>query len=651
MEDQDRISLGYQSSSVPRKTQLTNYTASLEAFANGVTFDITAKNKAKRRFQVTSISSPNTGCSLYYIDDDTEVVVDESSATTDVTPATASATGRLLTRDHIGGLVDQLRNLNQRMQRVLDDIHKPRVKALGLLINRGILLHGFEGTGRTFVLDQLGQAPFQRVLRLDASYLAGGAAKMQDKIKNLFQEAKANQPSLILADDLQLIVSPSEHAVAAFLAKEMRTIHGQRVLVVATCRTPSELHTKLLDPGCLPVLVELPIPDLSARNKILDIMLRTEETQPGLAAAVSLRTHGFTGKDLKLLADRAKELAHTHPEERITSLTNSVDSNAPSADHQDHSGPNGLHETDDPDDLDGATVLTMESFELALIDIKPTALREIIFEKPKIGWADIGGSDDTKKHFDKALDWPIHHADILKKYNKRPPKGILLYGPPGCSKTLTAQAVASHYGLNFIAVKGGELISMYVGESERKIRELFSKARQAAPCVIFFDEIDSIASERQSDSSKGLNVLTTLLTEMDGFEALSGVLVLAATNKPDLLDAAIMRPGRFGMHVYLGPPNAAARREIFAIGLKGKPVEEGLDIDKLVDISDGYSGKSSVPLRRMRVAEARSATVVAAILTTVSRTTIDVSLTALATTSGLDDYGSGGATTVNDIPF
>ncbi|KAI7123662.1 AAA-domain-containing protein, partial [Hortaea werneckii] len=207
--------------------------------------------------------------------------------------------------------------------------------------------------------------------------------------------------------------------------------------------------------------------------------------------------------------------------------------------------------------------------------------------------SDIGGSETQKERFDEIIGWPLHHPEMIEQLDLPAQKGVLLYGPPGCSKTMTAQAVAATYKLNFIAVKGAELISMYVGESERAVREVFRKAKQAAPCVIFFDEIDSIGSERESGGAKGLNVLTTLLNEMDGFEAMKDVLVLAATNKPEVLDPALLRPGRFDQHVYVGLPNTDARKDILQISLRKVPVAT-TDFDSLVAATEGYSGAEIV---------------------------------------------------------
>jgi len=240
--------------------------------------------------------------------------------------------------------------------------------------------------------------------------------------------------------------------------------------------------------------------------------------------------------------------------------------------------------------------LTMEDFEKAFLEIRPTAMREIFLETPKVSWSEIGGSEEVKQVLNEVIEWPLKQRENMEDLCMPAQKGILLYGPPGCSKTLTAKAVATSSGLNFIAVKGAELLSMYVGESERAVREVFRKARAAAPAIIFFDEIDSIASERDSQGSKGLNVLTTLLNEMDGIESLKGVLVLAATNKPESLDSALLRPGRFDNMLYIGPPNESARREILKIRTENVPLATNISINEIAKQTEGFSGAEMVGL-------------------------------------------------------
>ncbi|EER44809.1 AAA family ATPase [Histoplasma capsulatum H143] len=235
---------------------------------------------------------------------------------------------------------------------------------------------------------------------------------------------------------------------------------------------------------------------------------------------------------------------------------------------------------------------------LALQETRPTAMREVFLETPKVKWSDIGGLHEIKERLRKAVERPLKFPDRMKRLNISGKKGILLYGPPGCSKTLMVKALATEAGLNFLAVKGAEILSMYVGESERALREIFRKARSASPSIIFFDEIDAIASRRGSSAAQGggggINVLTTLLNEMDGIEELKNVLVVAATNKPEVLDPALMRPGRLDNILYIGPPDVQARKEILNIWISKSEVDDDVDIDMLAEVTEGYSGAEMV---------------------------------------------------------
>lgn len=567
---------------------------------SGMTFDVTgAKKTNKRRFKLVAIQTSEPNGALCYCDDDTEVTIGNGALDAQNGSQVPTSPGRYLNNDDIGGLLDQIRALNQRMKMLLEDRQRNKDYLPVHGLNAGILLHGFEGTGKSRVLNLLEHAPFAHIKSLSADSLVSNSVPSNvNHIKSVFEEAEAHQPSLVLIDDVHKLVEGNKQVYTTVLCKQMDRLEGTRVLVVAACRNPSELDSAITLPYRLSDHIELTVPDRSARSSILHMLLNGINVEPGAIDAAALASHGYTGFDLKQAVSKAggrsweRYNADRTPQEDSSTGTVHVQtedtiSGAPKGNDPEPNG-NSVETTDAPrflskDDLLNAIQIT-----------RPSALREITFQPPNTGWSDIGGSAAIKSHFDKTIGWTIHHSDMLKALGRKPSKGILLYGPPGCSKTLTAQAVASHYGLNFLPVKGGELISMYVGESERSIRDLFRKARQAAPCVIFFDEIDSIASERESGSSKGLNVLTTLLTEMDGFERLEGVFILAATNRPEVLDKAIMRAGRLGTHVYLGPPGPAARKEIFDIHLKNVAKEQGFEMESVIQRSEGRSGTLSL---------------------------------------------------------
>ncbi|RLF10973.1 MAG: AAA family ATPase, partial [Thermoprotei archaeon] len=281
-------------------------------------------------------------------------------------------------------------------------------------------------------------------------------------------------------------------------------------------------------------------------------------------------THGFVGADLAALCKEAAMRA-------LRRILPEIDLEAESI----------------PAEILNKIEVRMEDFMDALKEIEPSALREVMVEVPNVKWSDIGGLEEAKQALREAVEWPLKYPEVFEKANVNPPKGVLLYGPPGTGKTLLAKAVANESEANFISVKGPEIFSKWVGESERAIREIFRKARQAAPCVVFFDEIDAIAPRRGSgigDAHVTERVISQLLTELDGLEELRGVVVIAATNRPDIIDPALLRPGRFDRLIYVPPPDAKAREEIFKIHLKGKPLAEDVDVSKLVSLSEGYTG-------------------------------------------------------------
>ena len=417
-----------------------------------------------------------------------------------------------------------------------------------------------------------------------------------------FSEARARQPSLVLIDNLESWLPVLDTTYVDTFCTEVDKLRGSRVLIIAACSSHLAVHSAVQDPYRITRRLELPIPDQPARKHILKVLLGSAQgLNVDLAASIGRMTHGFTGKDLAALVEAAEYRSqnrrhrYMYPDGEASTEESEISRiKLPSL---------SLAESQDSerDSYYGCdpmnSGLTIYDFKLALDDVHPTALREIFVQKPTTQWCDIGGSADIRAKFDKIVGYPLWHPKMMIKWHVRSSKGVLLYGPPGCSKTLTAQAVAHEYGLNFISVKGAELLSMYVGESERKVREIFDKARNAAPCIIFFDEIDAIASSREEN--KGLNVVTTLLTEMDGFNELKGVLVLAATNKPEALDPAIMRPGRFDSHVYLTLPTTNARADIINMQTASLPHEEAFNLRSLVEITEGYTGAELVAVCRL----------------------------------------------------
>ncbi|KAK5118089.1 hypothetical protein LTR62_004135 [Meristemomyces frigidus] len=586
-----------------------------EAFAVGMTFEVMVKKKLRKKFYVENVEGPGhpNGNGLFYCGGATSVVISDGPRPDTPSQPPLGDSFPVLNTSLIGGLVEQVQELNRHMDRVLNRASRSGSTSSFEAEARHTILHGYEGTGKSMLIKAIAQTHRPaKVFRIHESDLTT-SAKAISLFDKIFDDALRAQPSIITLDNLHQIVPKENRILNAALIQQFEKIRASRVFVLAAVPSLLSIDHLLLDPDTFGIDIELRIPDIAARTAIIRTMLSHEPE--ALINAVSFKTHGFTGRDLRRLVYKARLYPAQGSESDSAGYVN-IGAGAPQSNG---SAANGHRhevswESQDATEVDRSSldvesstaVLTIEAFAFALNKVAPSALREIFFEKPNVRWSDIGGSGSIKAKFDDTIGTPLQHPDLYSKYAMKPRRGILLYGPPGCSKTMTAQAVATMYDLNFIAVKGAELISMYVGESERAIRELFRKARQAAPCIIFFDEIDSIGAERDAGGTKGLNVLTTLLNEMDGFEAMENVLVLAATNKPEVLDPALLRPGRFDAHIYVGLPDVVARREILRMSLKSVMEDPGVtvDLDELADDTAAYSGAEIVAI--CHVAKERS---------------------------------------------
>ncbi|KAF2153337.1 AAA-domain-containing protein [Myriangium duriaei CBS 260.36] len=540
----------------------------VEAIANGIAFEATSRKGLRKRFLIESInSSTRESSSLFFVDDHTKLIMQDESA--GPTPGLRVSSLTIIS-DGIKGLDNELAVLNKILSRLMGEIGGHRLSERHRR-QGGVLLCGPSGTGKSLIVDRIASAPWRKVLRIDRGTLSGTSTRMQATIASAFTEALAQQPSVIIMDDLHSIAGSQRDGadvnVADMLVQELDRLKRSRVLVIATAPHPSAVNSILRRPRRLGKELEIPIPDQKARVEILKAIhsgITGSSSDPDfdlVAESIGARTHGYVGADLEKLYEAADDHA--------------------------------LDALEDTERVPGRQfpeiILTIEDFEHAMLETRPTAMNEIFVSPPKMSWVQIGGCEDIKQLLSEGFEWSLKHQDVLDVFKLPGDRGVLLYGPPGCSKTMTAQAIAAESGMNFLAVKGGELISMYVGESERAIREVFRKARAAAPSIIFFDEIDAIAGERGSGQS-GLNTVTTLLNEMDGIEGLKGVLVLAATNKPETLDPALLRPGRFDNIRYIGPPNTAARRDIFKVKTAGLPIAADVDFDALGAATDGFSG-------------------------------------------------------------
>ncbi|KAK4991143.1 AAA+-type ATPase [Elasticomyces elasticus] len=572
--------------------------SSLEVIAPGVAFEASSRKGLKKRFLVehAEASNQDTSPCFYHMDDATELIIRGRHSSTASVGATTATLSFSLTSEGIGGLHKQLEFLNDRLERLIGQVKTATRTPKRLQKNASILLYGSEGTGKTLLLQKLAQAPWQAVLRIDKSALSKTMVKNLEAIRSVFAEAAAHQPSLIIIDDLDKIAGDSDtDSVSDAISREMDNSRNTQVLVVGATSNLASVNKSLRSPKRFKHEVEVTVPDMRARIEILKAFRDTDADHvisDDLLQTVGEKTHGFVGQDLDDLYERALDGACERVKKEHRKWVPVRDSNGNGQPWPDVASDASQNSSEQEDEL---LSLRFTDFEQPLLQVRPTAMREIFLETPKVQWSDIGGSAEVKQALTEVIEWPLKIPDIMAANNLRPQKGVLLYGPPGCSKTLTAQAIATSSGLNFIAVKGAELNSMYVGESERAVREVFRKARAAAPSIVFFDEIDAIGGGRDG-AMKGLNVLTTLLNEMDGIETLKGVLVLAATNKPEALDTALLRPGRFDSLWYIEPPNQQARKEIFDMQTRRVSLAGDVDTDRSAAQTEGYSGAEIVSI-------------------------------------------------------
>ncbi|MFM8443016.1 MAG: CDC48 family AAA ATPase [Methylococcus sp.] len=483
-----------------------------------------------------------------------------------------------LSYEDVGGLRNQVRRIREMIELPL---RYPEVfERLGIDAPKGVLLSGPPGCGKTLIARIIAQetdAKFYTISGPEIVHKFYGESEAH--LRKIFEEASSKGPSIIFLDEVDAIaprrdkvVGDVEKRIVAQLLALMDGLKGRgKVIVIAATNLPNSMDPALRRPGRFDREISIPIPDREGRREILEI----HSNGMPLAADVELNrladiTHGFVGADLEALCREAAMSS-------LRRLLPEIDFGAAELPYE---------------KLSTLTV-TMDDFDAALCEVSPSAIREMFVDIPDVRWEDVGGMGDVRRRLVEAVEWPIKYPDLYKQAGVRPPKGLLMAGPPGVGKTLIAKAVANESGVNVISVKGPALMSRYVGDSEQGVRELFHKARQASPCIIFLDEVDSIIPARgegATDSHVAERVLSQFLSEMDGLEELKGVFVIGATNRVDLIDPAMLRPGRFDEIVELGLPDVDARKEILAVHLRSKPLSEGILAEELAERCDGASG-------------------------------------------------------------
>ncbi|KAH7100071.1 AAA-domain-containing protein [Auriculariales sp. MPI-PUGE-AT-0066] len=465
----------------------------------------------------------------------------------------------------VGGLDAQVQTVRDLIDVPLR--HPELFASFNLSPPRGILLFGPPGTGKTHLARAIARSAHAHIIVVNGPELVGAYhGETEARLREVFAEARTKSPSVIVLDEVDALAPRREDAgeaerrAVAMLLTLMDGMDGKgenaaRVVVVATTNRPNALDPALRRPGRFDCEVEIGVPDAPARLNILHVLLKKtpHDLADGFLASLAERLHGFVGADLAALVRTAGTLAIRRR----------------------------------------ASSLAAQDVENALPTIRPSALREVEVQNAGagVGWQDVGGMKDVRTALEQAVVWPLKHRAAFERLGVRGSRGVLMYGPPGCSKTLIARALAGEGGVNFVAIRGAELLNKYVGESERAVRDVFRKARAASPCVIFFDELDALGTTRDdARASAHVGVLTTLLNEMDGVQAMAGVTVIGATNRPQVIDPALLRPGRLDRVMFVGPPDDTARREILQVHTRAMSVDPALNLDELAAMTAGCSG-------------------------------------------------------------
>ena len=482
-----------------------------------------------------------------------------------------------VTYEDIGGIKEIVHKVREMIELPLR--HPELFERLGIEPPKGVLLYGPPGTGKTLLARAVANESGANFISISGpEVMSKWYGQSEENLRKIFEEAEKNAPSIIFIDEIDAIAPKREEVtgeVERRMTSQLLTLMDGlkkrgKIIVIAATNRPNAIDSALRRGGRFDREIELPVPDRNGRLEILKIHTRSMPLDKDVDLNwLSDITYGYVGADIMALCKEAamSALRRVLPEIKWR------------------------EEKELPREVMEKLIVNKEDFENALRVVEPSAMREVLVEIPKVKWSDVGDLEDVKQQLKEMIEWPLKSPESFERMGISPPKGILLYGPPGCGKTLLAKAVANESGANFISIKGPEVLSMWVGESEKKVRELFRRARQVAPSIIFLDEIDALASKRGAYSGSRVTetVISQLLTEMSGLEELKGVIVIAATNRPDMVDPALLRPGRIDRFVLLPPPNAKARLEILKIHTKNMPLK-GVDLKELAEKTEGFSG-------------------------------------------------------------
>jgi len=512
------------------------------------------------------------------ITDSTEIEISETPAEEISGERSAAEGAPDVAYEDIGGLQQELERVREMIE--LPMRHPELFKQLGIEPPKGVLLHGPPGTGKTLMAKAVANeidAHFETIS--GPEIMSKYYGESEEQLREVFEEAEENAPAIVFIDEIDSIAPKRgetsgdvERRVVAQLLSLMDGLEerGQVTVIAATNRVDS-IDPALRRGGRFDREIEIGVPDKQGREEILQVHTRGMPLAEGIdLGEYAENTHGFVGADIESLTKEAAMNALRRIRPDIDLESDEIDA-----------------------EILESLQVTERDFKEALRGIDPSALREVFVEVPDITWDQVGGLGDTKERLRETIQWPLEYPEVFEQMDMDAAKGVLMYGPPGTGKTLLAKAVANESQSNFISIKGPELLNKYVGESEKGVRDVFSKARENAPTVVFFDEIDSIAGERgqrSGDSGVGERVVSQLLTELDGIENMEDVVVVATTNRPDLIDDALLRPGRLDRHVHVPVPDEEAREKIFEVHTRDKPLAEGVDLDWLAAETDGYVG-------------------------------------------------------------